>query len=151
MSHLPLTGFALLAVSLTYALIFAPTCGIALARRRGKRRKAPDDHASDESANTLFKPLQDFYLKLLRPVIKHPLKSATLCLALIFCSFALYGKFNAGQEFFTAIESQYGIIEIRAQGNLSVEEQRDITLEVNRVVRSVEGVNQLYAYGNSNK
>ena len=150
MSYLPITVFAVLAWSLTYALIFAPTLGIALARRRGKRRKLPEDHASDESAKTLFKPLQDFYLKLLRPVIKHPFKSATLCLALIFCSFALYGKFNAGQEFFTAIESQYGIVEIRAQGNLSVEEQRDITLEVNRVVRSVEGVNQLYAYGNSN-
>ena len=150
MSYLPITVFAVLAWSLTYALIFAPTLGIALARRRGKHRKLPEDHASDESAKTLFKPLQDFYLKLLRPVIKHPFKSATLCLALIFCSFALYGKFNAGQEFFTAIESQYGIVEIRAQGNLSVEEQRDITLEVNRVVRSVEGVNQLYAYGNSN-
>ena len=150
MSYLPITVFAVLAWSLTYALIFAPTLGIALARRRGKRRKLPEDHASDESAKTLFKPLQDFYLKLLRPVIKHPFKSATLCLALIFCSFALYGKFNAGQEFFTAIESQYGMVEIRAQGNLSVEEQRDITLEVNRVVRSVEGVNQLYAYGNSN-
>ena len=150
MSYLPITVFAVLAWSLTYALIFAPTLGIALARRRGNRRKLPEDHASDESAKTLFKPLQDFYLKLLRPVIKHPFKSATLCLALIFCSFALYGKFNAGQEFFTAIESQYGMVEIRAQGNLSVEEQRDITLEVNRVVRSVEGVNQLYAYGNSN-
>ena len=150
MSYLPITVFAVLAWSLTYALIFAPTLGIALARRRGKRRKLPEDHASDESAKTLFKPLQDFYLKLLRPVIKHPFKSATLCLGFIFCSFALYGKFNAGQEFFTAIESQYGIVEIRAQGNLSVEEQRDITLEVNRVVRSVEGVNQLYAYGNSN-
>jgi multidrug efflux pump len=150
MSYLPITVFAVLAWSLTYALIFAPTLGIALARRRGKRRKLPEDHASDESAKTLFKPLQDFYLKLLRPVIKHPFKSATLCLALIFCSFALYGKFNAGQEFFTAVESQYGMVEIRAQGNLSVQEQRDITLEVNRVVRSVGGVNQLYAYGNSN-
>ena len=150
MSYLPITVFAVLAWSLTYALIFAPTLGIALARRRGKRRKLPEDHASDESAKTLFKPLQDFYLKLLRPVIKNPFKSATLCLALIFCSFALYGKFNAGQEFFTAVESQYGMVEIRAQGNLSVQEQRDITLEVNKVVRSVGGVNQLYAYGNSN-
>ena len=150
MSYLPITVFAVLAWSLTYALIFAPTLGIALARRRGNRRKLPEDHASDESAKTLFKPLQDFYLKLLRPVIKHPFKSATLCLALIFCSFALYGKFNAGQEFFTAVESQYGMVEIRAQGNLSVQEQRDITLEVNKVVRSVGGVNQLYAYGNSN-
>ena len=122
MSYLPITVFAVLAWSLTYALIFAPTLGIALARRRGKRRKLPEDHASDESAKTLFKPLQDFYLKLLRPVIKHPFKSATLCLALIFCSFALYGKFNAGQEFFTAVESQYGMVEIRAQGNLSVQE-----------------------------
>lgn len=149
MSYLPITVFAVLAWSLTYALIFAPTLGITLARRRGKRKKLPEDHGSDESAKSLFKPLQDSYLKLLRPVIKYPFKSATLSLALVFLSFFLYAKFNAGQEFFTPIESQYGMVEIRAQGNLSVKEQRDITLQVNRVVRSIEGVNQLYANGNA--
>ena len=44
MSYLPITVFAVLAWSLTYALIFAPTLGIAMARRRGQRKKLPEDH-----------------------------------------------------------------------------------------------------------
>ena len=63
--------------------------------------------------------------------------------------FFLYGNFNAGQEFFTAIESQYGTVEVRAQGNLSIEEQQKITLEVSNIVGEIEGVNQVYAYSNS--
>ena len=72
MSYLPITVFAVLAWSLTYALIFAPTLGIVMARRRGKRKKLPEDHQSEAAAQTLFEPIQDFYLKLLRPVIKAP-------------------------------------------------------------------------------
>lgn len=147
MSYLPITVFAVLAWSLTYALIFAPTLGIVMARRRGKRKKLPENHASEESAATLFQPLLNFYLRLLVPVINAPVRSSLVSISLIFGIFYLYGKFNAGQEFFTPIESQYGIVEVRAQGNLAIEEQRDLTLKVNNLVSQIDGVNQLYASG----
>ena len=46
MSYLPITVFAVLAWSLLYALIFAPTLGVVLARHRGNRKKLPEDHQS---------------------------------------------------------------------------------------------------------
>ena len=147
MSYLPITVFSVLAWSLTYALIFAPTLGIVLARRRGKQRKLPEDHQSEESAKTLFKPLQDAYLGILQPVIKAPVLTAIVAMVLLVAIFKLYGKFNAGQEFFAEIESQYGMAEVRAQGNLSIEEQLDITMKVQNIVAAVDGVNQLYGYG----
>ena len=147
MSYLPITVFSVLAWSLTYALIFAPTLGIVLARRRGKQKKLPEDHQSEESAKTLFKPLQDAYLRLLQPVIKAPFVTAIVAMILLVAIFKLYGKFNAGQEFFAEIESQYGMAEVRAQGNLSIEEQLDITLKVQNIVATVDGVDQLYGYG----
>ncbi|MGX4677278.1 efflux RND transporter permease subunit [SAR92 clade bacterium H246] len=147
MSYLPITVFSVLAWSLTYALIFAPTLGIVLARRRGKQKKLPEDHQSEESAKTLFKPLQDAYLRLLQPVIKAPFVTAIVAMILLVAIFKLYGKFNAGQEFFAEIESQYGMAEVRAQGNLSIEEQLDITLKVQNIVAAVDGVDQLYGYG----
>ena len=147
MSYLPITVFSVLAWSLTYALIFAPTLGIVLARRRGKQKKLPEDHQSEESAKTLFKPLQDAYLGILQPVIKAPVLTAIVAMVLLVAIFKLYGKFNAGQEFFAEIESQYGMAEVRAQGNLSIEEQLDITMEVQNIVAAVDGVNQLYGYG----
>ena len=149
MSYLPITVFAVLAWSLTYALIFAPTMGIVMARRRGKRKKLPEDHESEAAAKTLFEPLQDFYLKLLTPVIEAPFKAVFIAMSLIVGIFFLYGKFNAGQEFFASIESQYGIVNVRAQGNLSISEQEKITLKVSRIVSAIDGVHQVYGYSNS--
>mgnify|MGYP001029583815 FL=1 len=146
MSYLPITVFAVLAWSLTYALIFAPTLGIVLARRRGQRKQLPEDHRSEESATTFFQPLENAYLSILRPVIRAPAISAIIALMLLVGIFNLYGKFNAGQEFFAPIESQYGMASVRAQGNLSIEEQRKITFQVQDIVADVDGVDQLYGY-----
>jgi len=146
MSYLPITVFAVLAWSLCYALIFAPTLGIALARRGGQRKKLPEDHHSEESATTFFQPLENAYLSVLRPVIRAPFMSAVIALGLLIGIFSLYGKYNAGQEFFAPIESQYGMASVRAQGNLSIEEQQALTFKVQEIVADVDGVNQLYGY-----
>ena len=98
MSYLPITVFAVLAWSLTYALIFAPTLGIAMARRRGQRKKLPEDHQSEESAATFFQPLENAYLNILRPVIRAPLISVVVAMMLLVGIFNLYGKFNAGDR-----------------------------------------------------
>ena len=149
MSYLPITVFAVLGWSLMYALIFAPTLGIALARRRGKRKKLPEDHQSEESAKTLFQPLIDVYLKALNPIIKSPIKFILASILVIVGIFFAYGKFNGGQDFFAQIESQYGMLEVRAQGNLSIDEQREITLKVHEIVSEIEGVNNLYGYSSN--
>ena len=149
MSYLPITVFAVLGWSLMYALIFAPTLGIALARRRGKGKKLPEDHQSEESAKTLFQPLIDIYLKALNPIIKSPIKFILASMLVIIGIFFAYGKFNGGQDFFAQIESQYGMLEVRAQGNLSIDEQREITLKVHEIVSEIEGVNNLYGYSSN--
>jgi len=149
MSYLPITVFAVLGWSLMYALIFAPTLGIALARRRGKGRKLPEDHGSEESAKTLFQPLLDIYLKALNPIIKSPVKFILASMLVIVGIFFTYGKFNGGQEFFAQIESQYGMLEVRAQGNLSIDEQREITLKIHEIVSEIKGVKNLYGYSST--
>ena len=149
MSYLPITVFAVLGWSLLFALVFVPTLGTVLGRRRGKNKKLPEDRESEKSARTLFLPLEKVYLKILKPVVNAPVKFAGIMFIFIFGIFALYLKFNSGQEFFTPIESQYGMIEIRAQGNLSINEQKEITLSVNRIVEQLEGVKQLYGYSSA--
>lgn len=146
MSYLPITVFSVLAWSLTYALIFAPTLGIAMGRRRGRQKKLPENHLSEESATTMFAPLLNVYLKVLRPVIEAPVTTALVALVLLVGIFGIYGKFNVGQEFFTPVESQYGMVGVRAQGNLSIDEQKNITFKVQNVVANVDGVDQVYGY-----
>ncbi len=150
MSYLPITVFSVLAWSLTYALIFAPTLGIAISRRRGASKQRSENHESEESAKTLFQPLLNFYLRLLTPIIARPAVSSCLAVLLLIGIFFSYGKFGAGQAFFADIENRYGIVNVRALGNLSVEERRKITAEVEQKISSVEGIQQLYGFSGNN-
>jgi len=150
MSYLPITVFAVLGWSLTYALIFAPTLGIVISRRRGKSRKLPEDHGSEESAKNLFQPLLNFYLGLLKPIIARPAISTVIAIFFLLSIFWGYGKFGAGQAFFADIENRYGVVNVRAQGNLSVEEQRKITAEVEQRISTIPGIQQLYGFSEGN-
>ena len=150
MSYLPITVFAVLGWSLTYALIFAPTLGIVISRRRGKSKKLPEDHGSEESAKNLFQPLLNFYLRTLTPIIARPAISSVVAILLLVSIFFGYGKFGAGQAFFADIENRYGVVNVRAQGNLSVEERRKITAEVEQRISSIEGIQQLYGFSEGN-
>ena len=150
MSYLPITVFAVLAWSLTYALIFAPTLGIVISRRRGKSKKLPEDHGSEESAKNLFQPLLNFYLRTLTPIIARPAISSVVAILLLVSIFFGYGKYGAGQAFFADIENRYGVVNVRAQGNLSVEERRKITAEVEQRISSIEGIQQLYGFSEGN-
>jgi len=150
MSYLPITVFAVLGWSLTYALIFAPTLGIVISRRRGKAKKLPEDHGTEESAKNLFQPLLNLYLKLLKPIINRPGTSSIAAIIFLLAIFVSYGKFGAGQDFFAHIENRYGIVNVRAQGNLSVDERREITKGVEQVIAAVDGVQMLYGFSDGN-
>ena len=150
MSYLPITVFAVLGWSLTYALIFAPTLGIVISRRRGKSKKLPEDHGSEESAKNLFQPLLNFYLILLKPIIARPAISSVVAIFFLLSIFWGYGKFGAGQAFFADIENRYGVVNVRAQGNLSIEEQRKITAEVEQRINTIPGIQQLYGFSEGN-
>jgi multidrug efflux pump len=150
MSYLPITVFSVLAWSLTYALIFAPTLGIVISRRRAGSKSLPESHESEESAKTLFEPLLNFYLKLLGPIIARPAISSCLAVIFLIGIFFSYGKLGAGQAFFADIENRYGIVNVRALGNLSVEERRKITAEVEQKISSVAGIQQLYGFSGNN-
>jgi len=150
MSYLPITVFSVLAWSLTYALVFAPTLGIVISRRRGASKGLPESHESEDSAKTLFEPLLNFYLRLLTPIIARPVVSSCLAVIFLIGIFFSYGKFGAGQAFFADIENRYGMVNVRALGNLSVEERRKITAEVEQKISSIEGIQQLYGFSGNN-
>ena len=63
MVYLPVTVFSVLAWSLIYALIFAPTLGIVLAKIGAKK---PSKVATQKPPSTIFSPLLNNYLKLLK-------------------------------------------------------------------------------------
>ena len=145
MFFLPVTVFSVMAWSLMYALIFAPILGIALARNREKKQEVAETQTAEISANTLFQPLLDLYLKILRPAIEKPVAAVGLVLLLLFSIFQGYSKYGVGMEFFPIIENRYGMVVVRAQGNLSIAEQREIIAQVEQRFSSLEGIQQIYA------
>ena len=146
MSYLPATVFAVLAWSLLYALVFAPTLGVVLAKQR-TQRTLMEVHGPEQSAQALFLPLLNLYLTILRRVLAKPLHAIGIAFVLI-CSILLaYMKLGAGVVFFSNIENQFGVMTVRAQGNFSVEQKRAMTAAVEERVREsgINEIRQLYS------
>ena len=142
MVYLPVTVFSVLAWSLIYALIFAPTLGIVLAKIGAKK---PSKVATQKPPSTIFSPLLNNYLKLLKLALSRPLITALGSLLLLVGVFYGYGKFGAGLEFFTETENRFGMATLRAQGNLSIEEQRQLTAQVESRFSHLSDIKQIYA------
>ena len=144
MVYLPVTVFSVLTWSLVYALIFAPTLGSQLSRR-----PSPQGQASTQSVPSLLMPLLQFYLGLLKRVLKRPVVTAMLSLAFLVSIFYSYGKFGSGLEFFTDTENRFGIATVRAQGNLSIAQQQQLTDQVEKRFADIPEIQKVYGSSNA--
>lgn len=140
MKYLPVTVFSVLLCSLAYALFFAPVLGSLL----------PSSTMDNKTRNYLRHleeddPLQlggytGAYARGLYRVIRHPLRSLSLALLVVFAIFEIYGANNNGVIFFAETEETAGIVAVRAQGNLSVEETRKIVADVEKRLLTLDEV-----------
>lgn len=143
MMYLPVTVFSVLAWSLLYALIFAPTLGVSLAKIGAKNKMV--EVVTSDPPSTLLTPLLNKYLNLLHLAIARPLVTASLSVLFLVGIFYGYGKFGAGLEFFTETENRFGMATLRAQGNLSIEEQRQLTAQVETRFSHLDDIKHIYA------
>lgn len=118
MKYLPLTLIATLSASLAVALFFTPTLG-AILGRAGKPTE--ETHLRDRGP----------YMRVVRLALHRPLATLGLAAVILFGVIQAYGTFGNGVEFFPDIEPDYGLVQVRARGNLSIEEK-------DRLVRQVE-------------
>ncbi len=118
MKYMPITLVATLSASLAVALFFTPTLGALLGR---KAEKPHDDRAKETG----------LYMRLVHKVLLRPGTTLLATAALLFGVVFLYGRVGNGVEFFPNVEPEYGVVQIRARGNLSLAEK-------DRMVRLVE-------------
>ena len=118
MKYMPLTLIATLSASLVVALFFTPTLGALL----GKASAAAHDERAAE---------RGLYMRTVRLAVHHPLATLALTIALLVGVVQAYGRFGHGVEFFPNVEPDYGLVQVRARGNLSITEK-------DRLVRTVE-------------
>jgi multidrug efflux pump len=131
MKYLPLTLIATLSASLVVALFFTPTLGAMLGRAT---------HVHDERMAE-----RGLYMRLVRIALGRPLATLGLALLLLVGVVATYGRFGHGVEFFPSVEPDFGLVQVRARGNLSITEKDTLVRQVEERLLGMPELGTIYA------
>lgn len=149
MRYLPVTVFAVLMGSLFYALLFAPVIGTLFgSASKDKNAIEMNKRLSDIES----KPPEELggvtgaYGRFLTWLLGRIGRAILTGLVVLVGIFYFFIQFNAGVEFFGTSEPKYAQITVRAQGNLSVLESKQLVQEVEQYVLAVPGVLVTNAY-----
>lgn len=138
MKYLPLTLIATLSASLIVALFFTPTLGALL----GKSSEKPhDDRAKETGA----------YMRIVKFSISHPALTLSATLFLLVTVIKSYGMFGNGVEFFPNVEPDYGVVQVRARGNLSITEKDQLVRKVEERLLNMKELHTVYARAGENQ
>lgn len=141
MRFLPITVFIVLSASLVYAMIVTPVVGSIF----GQRRSTLVSGESEQTGEILFDKLSGFYSKTLNKFVKNPGETLIAVLMLLwFFGYAMYGNFNKGTLYFADVDPVAADINVRARGNFSSIEAKEIMEIVEEKILKVEYVESLY-------
>jgi len=145
MKFLPLTLLYTLTGSLIMALIVVPTIGAVFAR---DGHHNPDALAAIEAAEQgrfhELKGFAGFYIRTLYKALQHPLKVLLLAIAALVASFIIYFFLGHGSEFFPEVDSDIGLVDIRARGNLSLAEREKLVQQVESRIFDMAEIQSIY-------
>ncbi len=128
MKYMPITLIATLSASLLYALVFVPTVGAIF----GKAPAHEEVHRDGA------------YMWVVNKAVHHPFIILTLAIGLLVSVPYTYGKFGKGVEFFPNVEPEYGLLYVKARGNLSLEEKDTSVRMAEEKVIGWPGVKNVY-------
>ncbi len=129
MKYMPITLIVTLSASMLYALIFVPTLGAIIGRAEPHPENARDGA----------------YMWLVGKAVRHPWTVLVLAIALLAAVPYAYGKYGKGVEFFPNVEPEYGLLYVKARGNLSIEEKDSLVLLAEQRILGWPGVETVYA------
>jgi multidrug efflux pump len=146
MKFLPITLLATLTASLAMALIFVPNLGALV----GKAEVADPDtmkllSAAEQGDLNQLRGLAGLYVRLLRRALQRPLVVLLAAIAIAVGTYAAYGAFGRGVEFFPDVEPEVARLQVHARGDLSVYERDALVREVEGRVLEVGGIETVYA------
>ncbi|MFL0811598.1 MAG: efflux RND transporter permease subunit [Agarilytica sp.] len=144
MRYLPVTVFAVLVSSLLYALFFAPVLGALMGKNKMNPATVSYLTSLEKELPTKLGGLTGRYARFLSKIVHHPLSLFVFAFYLLIGIFVAFGRFNAGVEFFVETEEIMGTVTIRAQGNLAIDEARELVGQVEQIVLDVPGVKVAY-------
>jgi len=135
MRYMPITIIATLSASLIMALIVIPTIG-SIIGKKGNYSAAKERTLTLTETGDLahLKGATGFYTRLLTRLVEMPWKVLFLCILLLVGTIATYGTLGKGIEFFPDSEPDFAKLEIRARGDLSLDEKDNIIRQIESLV-----------------
>lgn len=146
MKFLPLTLLFTLGSSLVVALIVVPTVGSVIGRQHHSQSAAMAMlEAAEHGRFDEVRGLTGYYIKLLRSALKHPKKILLSSVVILLVSFFVYGVLGNGVEFFPDVDADVGMVDIRARGNLSMQEREELVKKVEARIFDMAEIESIYA------
>ncbi|MES2968729.1 MAG: efflux RND transporter permease subunit [Pseudomonadota bacterium] len=128
MKYMPITLIVTLSASLVYALIFVPTLGALIA----KPFKEPP-HKREWA-----------YMWVVGRAVRHPVIVLVLACGLLVSVPYAYGKYGKGVEFFPNVEPEFGLLYVKARGNLSIGEKDALVRQAEARILGWPGIATVY-------
>jgi multidrug efflux pump len=146
MKYLPITLIAVLAASLLMALLIVPTLGsifgktgaISEADKRNLTAAETGDLASLEG-------LTGRYVRFLRSSLAHPWRNVGLVSALLLAIYTGFIALGRGVEYFPEVEPPFAMVDIRARGDMSIDEKDYLVRQVEERIADMPEIEFLYA------
>jgi multidrug efflux pump len=128
MKYLPITLIVTLSASMLYALIFVPTLGALIAK--------PFKHPPEEKDGA--------YMWVVGKAVRHPFIVLFLALGLLGSVPFAYFSYGKGAIFFPDVEPEFGLLYVKARGNLSIYEKDALVAQAEERILGWPGVETVY-------
>jgi multidrug efflux pump len=146
MKYLPITLIAVLSASLVMALLFVPTLGSLFGQTGASNEEARRNLAAAETGD--LDSVTGFtgkYIQFLKRSLLHPWRNIGMVTVLLIVVYALFINFGRGVEYFPDVEQPFGMVDIRARGDLSTDEKDILVRQVEERVLGMSEIEFVYA------
>jgi multidrug efflux pump len=150
MGYLPLTMIFIMTASMVVSLLFLPTIGALIGKpEEPDPRHQREIELSETGDMFAIGGWTGLYARMVRWAVFHPFLVIALATANMAGVVVAYGAFNKGVEFFVETDIDFASLRVRARGNLSAQEKRDLIVEVERRVIDTPGLKGVNAFVSS--
>ena len=137
MRYLPISVFIVLLASLLYSLIMIPVLGTYLGQRESALNK-------NDERESIFKKLTELYGRRIEKFVKNPVETCIGVISILFIIVMSYSYFGKGTVYFALVDPVKANITIKARGNYSALETKEIIVQIEERFLNTEGVGSVY-------
>ena len=143
MKYLPITIFFVLSASLFYSLIVIPVLGSYF----GQKESALNN---DDGHTSIFVKLTDWYGKYIKRFVNNPIETVTAVVSVLLIIIMSYSISGMGTIYFAIVDPIQANITVKARGNFSALETKEIIEQVEERFLQVEGIKNVYLRSGTN-